>query len=1006
MWRIPPEAVQAARGVPAEDKRRGNEFMKKRIIRFCCGIMAAGLLVTGITFPVADKVNGNLSKTAVTVLAEDAVTVKNYDDFANALKKGKKNIIVAGRFTIRDENLVETEGALKGQMKPVEIPGGTVITGNGTGSISCSHPIQIMGDDVVIRDIELVFNSSDALGSVPHREIFLAGHSLVFDNVSTYLKGPDQPNAINGTEKELLPTVYAGGYHGNNTVGNNASFTVRNANKNTMFQAINLGHETSDGERTAYTGDANLELDADAKVRGEISAEHTASASITFLGEEDGVDEIRLTDLKGNADTRVTVKNCAVSEVTTTGIKNIVLDQGGRLQPKDQAAQLDNITLKNGGCLDLTQVSDALIKGDFTGDDSEANGKLVLGQSGYVQINGQVSGVTRFQVGNHVTPGNPLNEHTYIIAEHGAAGNFVLSKKDTDNGYSLIRKGETWTAYYNYQSSSDEISSIDVKTPRHKVYTKNIPSDVKQKTGETPYFEISWKDTDGNAYSSADAAYYGFYSNVVVIRSEDWKNSGQLSGTDWSNPVRLEVDEEETASERYYLVRSGENAEVKTGKYMFLFCSESLPAHLDTVEDVKNLGAAIKAEVEMDFSNEGHIHTPGTPVRENEIKATCQTIGSYEEVIYCADSDCGYEMSRETKTIPVLDHVEGLPVIENRVEATVNKAGSYDKVIYCKKCKVELRREKVEIPALKPEEPGTEDPTKPDTGKPGTEDPSKPDTGKPGTEDPSAPDTGKPGTETPSDSDNEKTEHKHSYVLQTTIEATCEKEGEKIYACTCGDRYTEKIAKKPHTSEKNLTPAKPGSDGNTVTKCSVCNTVLQQETINAPKTIKLSKERYVYDGKAKKPGVHVIDNEGQVISDSFYKISYQNNKNIGKATVTVKFQGNYTGTLKKTFEICPKGTSVTNIKSREKSFTLKWKKQTSQTSGYEIAYATDASFRKKSTKTVVIKSNKTMSKEVKGLKPGKKYYVKIRTYKEVKSGTKKVKIYSDWSKKKSVQIKK
>jgi hypothetical protein len=54
----------------------------------------------------------------------------------------------------------------------------------------------------------------------------------------------------------------------------------------------------------------------------------------------------------------------------------------------------------------------------------------------------------------------------------------------------------------------------------------------------------------------------------------------------------------------------------------------------------------------------------------------------------------------------------------------------------------------------------------------------------------------------------------------------------------------------------------------------------------------------------------------------------------------------------------------------------------------------------------VIKSNKTTVKEIKGLKPGKKYYVKVRTYKEVKSGTKKVRIYSDWSKKKAVQIKK
>ena len=146
--------------------------------------------------------------------------------------------------------------------------------------------------------------------------------------------------------------------------------------------------------------------------------------------------------------------------------------------------------------------------------------------------------------------------------------------------------------------------------------------------------------------------------------------------------------------------------------------------------------------------------------------------------------------------------------------------------------------------------------------------------------------------------------------------------------------------------------------------------------INAPKTVKLSKDHYSYDGKAKKPAIKVTDNKGKVISGSFYKVSYQNNKKVGKATVTVKFQGNYSGILKKTFEICPKGTSISSVKSGKKSMTVKWKKQASQTSGYEIVYTADASFGKKNTKTAVIKSNKTTVKEIKGLKPGKKYYVK------------------------------
>ena len=44
-----------------------------------------------------------------------------------------------------------------------------------------------------------------------------------------------------------------------------------------------------------------------------------------------------------------------------------------------------------------------------------------------------------------------------------------------------------------------------------------------------------------------------------------------------------------------------------------------------------------------------HEHTPGEPVRENEVAATFTSEGSYDEVTYC--SDCGEELSREHKTI-------------------------------------------------------------------------------------------------------------------------------------------------------------------------------------------------------------------------------------------------------------------------------------------------------------------------------------------------------------------
>ncbi len=922
--------------------------MKKRMMRFCCGVMAAGLLFSGISSGGAEGVIRNHLLWNVTVAAETAVTVSNENEFLSALAQKQKNIIVTGSFSVTGQT--ETNG----QMIPIEIPGATVITGNNVGDITFRGSIQIMGDGVVIRDIQIGFSSANTMNSVPHREIFLAGHSLTLDNVKTYLPGGGGSglDGFVGTEKELLPTVYAGGYHSNTTVGTNASLTVTNANNKTMFQDIYLGHEASAGQRTAYTGSAKLELDADAKIRGIISAENTSLASLDFFGDQKGYDAVTLSELKGNDKTVMTVKNCAVLGVVTTGVKDIVLDAGGRLQPKDETAQLNNVTLKNGGCLDLTQVMHALVKGSFIGsDDAASRGKLVLNKDGYVQINGQISGVTQFQTVSHVIPGTILSGHAYIASENGTAGSFVLSDTAVKNNYSLIHKNGTWTPYINYVPVERELGSIEVKSYPKNVVINHIPTNMEDKTGDSPYLNVIWKDQDGEAYTFDDVVKYeSFYDNMVLIRSDYWNSDDEeiQQKTDWINPIRLDVDE--NGPDHYYLTAYGK---VQTGKYTLLFCLEPIEGQHDTVADVKAaVKDIVKAEIEINFTDQ------------------------------------------DIEPMPHV-HTAGKPVVENLVEAKAGVEGSYDKVVYCTTCHKELSREKVMIPAL-PE---------PDTEKPGTEVP-EPDTEKPGTEVPE-PDTEKPGTEMPEpDIEKPQPEHKHSYVLQKTTESTCMAEGEKIYSCACGDVYTEKIAKKAHTPEKNLTPAEPGSDGKIVTKCSVCNTVLQQETINAPKTIKLSKARYIYDGKSKKPVVNVIDNKGQVISGDFYKISYQNNKKIGKATVTVRFQGNYTGTLKGTFEICPKGTSVTNIKSGEKAFSLKWKKQMSQTSGYEIAYATHASFRKKSTKTVVLKSNKTTSKEVKGLKPGKKYYVKVRTYKEVKSGSKKVKIYSDWSKTKSVRIKK
>ena len=92
-------------------------------------------------------------------------------------------------------------------------------------------------------------------------------------------------------------------------------------------------------------------------------------------------------------------------------------------------------------------------------------------------------------------------------------------------------------------------------------------------------------------------------------------------------------------------------------------------------------------------------------------------------------------------------------------------------------------------------------------------------------------------------------------------------------------------------------------------------------------------------------------------------------------------------------------TTITSVKTKSEAFTIKWKKKTN-IAGYQIQYSTNSKF-KKGNKTIKIKKAKTVSKKITGLKPSKKYYVRIRTYKIVNKKT----YYSSWSKKKNVTTK-
>lgn len=288
--------------------------------------------------------------------------------------------------------------------------------------------------------------------------------------------------------------------------------------------------------------------------------------------------------------------------------------------------------------------------------------------------------------------------------------------------------------------------------------------------------------------------------------------------------------------------------------------------------------------------------------------------------------------------------------------------------------------------------------------------------------------------------------HTHQYTAIVTKAATCTEEGIKTYTCSCGSKYTEKIAKTAHKAVKDAAiaptctsagrtegshclvcgtvitatktiPAKGHTftltvtvkattkkDGSIKRTCGVCGTT-EKTTIYRPSQISLAKKSFTYNGKEQKPSVVLWDRNGNQIGMANYTVAYGNNRNVGKAKITVTLSGNYAGTLTKTFNICPDKTQITRLTRKSKGFQVKWKKQTNQTSGYEIQYSDNSKFSKNRTKTVGISKRSANSKDVKQLKAKKKYYVRVRTYKKVKINGKSTKIYSGWSKVKTVVTK-
>lgn len=247
----------------------------------------------------------------------------------------------------------------------------------------------------------------------------------------------------------------------------------------------------------------------------------------------------------------------------------------------------------------------------------------------------------------------------------------------------------------------------------------------------------------------------------------------------------------------------------------------------------------------------------------------------------------------------------------------------------------------------------------------------------------------------------------HDLVHHDAQAATCNENGWEAYD-TCSNcdytTYTEIPATGEHKEKTTVTKATMKSNGKIVVSCSVCEKLISSKDVPKIAGITLSSTEHTYNGNVRKPVVTVKDSTGKKLGSTAYTLTYSaGRKYVGRYTVTIRFKGNYSGSVTKIFTIKPKTTSISRITASNNRLTIKWARQSVQTTGYQLQYSTSSTFA--GAKTVTIAKPANTSYTASKLLAKKKYYVRIRTYKRVtQNGTTKT-YYSKWSSTKSATTK-
>ena len=139
----------------------------------------------------------------------------------------------------------------------------------------------------------------------------------------------------------------------------------------------------------------------------------------------------------------------------------------------------------------------------------------------------------------------------------------------------------------------------------------------------------------------------------------------------------------------------------------------------------------------------------------------------------------------------------------------------------------------------------------------------------------------------------------------------------------------------------------------------------------------------VYDGENSRPPLTVSLSGKQLVENTDYTLSWDNETNVGKHQLTVTMKGSYSGSETVDYYILPPASEITDTSSKVSSITINWN-EVPDVDGYIIRYSEDKSLPEDNTKTA---ETKETSLTLENLPENSTYYFNVSTTKNIADET-------------------